>query len=88
MASARGMTLERVVTTGRGSLEVRGVLMIDMGVSNGFDAVDLEVTVDADASRGEIEELIESARQRSSIYSIVTEAIPVNVSVGEGTMAS
>lgn len=72
MASARGIALDRVETSTRGFLDIRGILMIDFGVRNGFNRIEVSIDVEAAVGDDEIQELIRSAAMRSSVYDMLS----------------
>ena len=51
----------------------------DPEVRNGFDAVTARFTIDADASRDDLEALIAQAQKRSAVFDIVTNPTTVLV---------
>lgn len=71
-AANRGITLTKIETIARGSIDVRGVLGIDADVRNGFSDVDVEVDVDGDAPREDLDALIAASTKRSAVFDIVT----------------
>ena len=60
-------------------MDLAGILGIDADVRNGFDDVQVNFEVDADASREDIEALVAQSQKRSAVYDIITN--PTNVSV-------
>jgi uncharacterized OsmC-like protein len=71
-AASRGITLSKIDTTARGSIDVRGVLGIDPDVRNGFSSVEVEVDVEGDAPREALDALIASSTKRSAVFDIIT----------------
>ncbi len=78
-AAARGIDLERIDTTVTGSIDVQGVLGIDPDVRNGFDRVEVAVDVAGNASRGDLDALIQSSTKRSAVFDIITNPTEVTV---------
>ena len=78
-AASREITLTRLETVARGSIDVRGVLGIDPDVRNGFSAVEVEVDVDGDAPRDALDALIAASTKRSAVVDIVTAPTAVIV---------
>ena len=60
-------------------MDLAGILGIDGDVRNGFDDVQVNFEVDADASREDIDALVAQSQKRSAVYDIITN--PTNVSV-------
>jgi uncharacterized OsmC-like protein len=78
-ATARGITLRSVESTLSGRLDVRGLLDLAPEVRNGYSDIRVTFRVDADASDAEIAELVQVAQQRSPVFDIVSNGVPVAV---------
>lgn len=78
-AANRGITLTKIDSVARGSMDVRGILGIDPDVRNGFSNVEVEVSVEGDADRHDLDALIAASAKRSAVFDIL--ANPVQVSV-------
>jgi uncharacterized OsmC-like protein len=79
VAQHRDIQLRSVTATVCGDMDVRGILGIDGDVRNGFSGITVTYTVDADATRQEIEALVAHAQKRSAVFDVVTN--PTNVTV-------
>jgi uncharacterized OsmC-like protein len=79
VAQHRGIQLRSVESTVEGKHDVRGMLGVDSDVRNGFDDVTVTFTIDADASRQEIEALVAQSQKRSAVFDALTN--PTNVTV-------
>lgn len=80
-ASAKGISISGVESTYSGHLDLRGFLGMDPSIRNGYDAIQIEFKVDADAGREQIEELVKVAQQRSPVFDVVARSVPVTVTV-------
>ena len=78
-AAARGIRLNRVESTYEGDLDLQGFLDLDKTVRNGYQNIRVTFKIDADASREQVEELVRIARQRSPVFDIVSNPVPVTV---------
>jgi uncharacterized OsmC-like protein len=78
-AAARDITLHRVTSTVTGDLDLRGMLGLDPQVRAGCRRIDVRFTVEADASAGELAELMAAAQAYSSVHDMLTSAVPVHV---------
>ncbi|MEO1059869.1 MAG: OsmC family protein [Actinomycetota bacterium] len=78
-AANRGITLTKIDSVARGSMDVRGVLGIDPDVRNGFSQITVDVDVEGDADRGSLDALIASAVKRSAVFDILTSPTSVVV---------
>src|SRR5215467_2663013 len=64
VAQNRGIQLHSVESTVEGAHDVRGILGADSDVRNGFNDVKVTFTIDAEASRQEIEALVAQSQKR------------------------
>lgn len=78
-AANRGITLTRIETVATGNIDVQGVLGIDADVRNGFGDIDVQVDVDGDASREDLDALVAASAKRSAVFDIVTAPTPAVV---------
>ena len=79
VAQNRGIQLRSVESKLEGQMDVRGILGIDSDVRNGYDEIKVTFTIDADASKKEIEAIVAQSQKRSAVYDVITN--PVNVTV-------
>ncbi len=79
VAQNRDIQLNAVSATVQGDMDVRGILGIDTDVRNGFSGIKVTYSIDADATREEIEALVAQSQKRSAVFDIVTN--PTNVTV-------
>jgi uncharacterized OsmC-like protein len=81
VAQNRGIQLRSVESTVEGRHDVRGILGVDSDVRNGFNDVKVTFTIDADASRQEIEALVAQSQKRSAVFDALTNPTDVTVEV-------
>jgi uncharacterized OsmC-like protein len=79
VAQHRKIQLRSVAATIEGAMDLQGILGIDSEVRNGFDAIKVTYTIDADATPDEIRALVAQSQKRSAVFDIVTN--PTNVTV-------
>ena len=79
VAQLRGIQLRSVTAAIEGEMNVLGILGGDPDVRNGFEAVTVRFTIDADASREDLEAVIAQSQKRSAVYDIVTNPTRVLV---------
>lgn len=77
-AAARGIRLTEVESTLTGDLDVRGILNLG-GARSGFENVRVSMRVKGDASDETLRDLLEFTQQRSPVFDIVTNGVPVTV---------
>ncbi|MET9243374.1 OsmC family protein [Nonomuraea sp. NPDC051941] len=79
VAQNRGIQLRSVEATLEGEHDIRGILGVDADVRNGFNDIKVTFTIDADASKQEIEALVAQSQKRSAVFDALTN--PTNVTV-------
>lgn len=81
VAQVRGIQLRSVTSTLKGNMNVLGILGADPEIRNGFSGVTARFSVDADASREDIEALVAQSQKRSAVFDILTNPTSVTVHV-------
>jgi len=79
VAQNRGIQLRSVESKLEGKMDIRGILGVDSDVRNGYDDIKVTFTIDADASKKEIEAIVAQSQKRSAVYDVL--ANPVNITV-------
>ena len=81
VAQNRGIQLRSVESTVEGNHDIRGILGVDSDVRNGFNDIKVTFTIDADASKQEIEALVAQSQKRSAVFDALTNPTEVIVEV-------
>jgi len=81
VAQNRGIQLRAVESTVEGNHDIRGILGADSDVRNGFNDIKVTFTIDADASKEEIEALVAQSQKRSAVFDALTNPTEVSVEV-------
>lgn len=81
IAAARKVTLHSVESSVEGDIDLQGILGLDPEVRNGFEAVRVRFTIDADADDDVVASLVEQAVARSAVFDVMTNGVPVDVAV-------
>jgi uncharacterized OsmC-like protein len=81
VAAARKVHLTSVESTLTGDMDVRGALGVDDEPRNGFDRITVSFRVTGDAPEEKLREVVRRAQQRSAVYDMVTNGVPVAVEV-------
>src|SRR6478736_1096932 len=81
VAQNRGIQLRSVQSTVEGNHDIRGILGADSDVRNGFNDIKVTFTIDADASKQEIEALVAQSQKRSAVFDALTNPTEVTVEV-------
>ena len=78
---ARGVRLTEVESTLEGDMDVRGALGLDDEYRNGFEQISVSFRVEGDAPEEKLREIVARAAQRSAVFDMVTNGVPVTVDV-------
>ena len=79
VAENRGIQLRSVESAVEGNHDIRGILGADSDVRNGFNDIKVTFTIDADASKQEIEALVAQSQKRSAVFDALSN--PTNITV-------
>lgn len=78
-AAMRGIELDEVECTLEGDVDGRGVLGMSDEVRNGYQDIRVTFRIKADVPDETLDELCRLAQQRSPVFDIVTNPVPVEV---------
>ena len=81
VAQNRGIQLRSVEATIEGNHDIRGILGVDSDVRNGYNDIKVTFSIDADASRQDIEALVAQSQKRSAVFDALTNPTDVTVEV-------
>jgi uncharacterized OsmC-like protein len=81
IAAARKVTLTEVRSTVIGDIDLNGILGTDPSVRNGYQQVKVAFTIKGDAPAEVLAEIVEQSRRRSAVFDVLTNGVPVEVSV-------
>jgi uncharacterized OsmC-like protein len=84
VAAARKVELTSVESTLTGDMDVRGALGVTGEVRNGFERIGVSFHVTGNAPEEKLREVVERAKNRSAVYDMVTNGVPVAVDVATG----
>ena len=82
-AAAKGVELKSVESTYSGDLDLRGFLGMTDEVRNGYKSIKITFKIESDAPREQIEELVQIAQDRSPVFDMVSNPVPVEVELAE-----
>ena len=69
-------------------MDVRGALGVDDEPRNGFERIGVSFRVTGNAPPEKLREVVERAKQRSAVYDMVTNGVPVAVEVATAEPAA
>ncbi len=81
VAAARGVHLTEVESTLEGDMDVQGALGLSDDRRNGFEQIRVFFRVAGDAPEEKLREVVARAQQRSAVFDMVTNGVPVTVDV-------
>ena len=84
VAAARGVTLTSVESHVEGDIDLRGLLGISGDVRNGYERIRITFDIAGDAPPEKLREIVEQSRSRSAVFDVLTNGVPVDVSVNAG----
>ena len=83
IAAARGVTLTEVSSTVEGDIDLLGILGLSDQVRNGYQQIRVGFTLRGD-DPDKLRSVVEQSRQRSAVFDIVTNGVPVSIDVDAG----
>jgi uncharacterized OsmC-like protein len=81
VAAARGVDLYEVVAKIEGKIDLRGLLGLNHEVRNGYESIRVSFEIKGDAPAQKLQQIIEQSRNRSAVFDIITNAVPVEIVV-------
>jgi uncharacterized OsmC-like protein len=84
IASARGVELYSVEASIEGEMDIQGILGLDPNVRNGYEQIRIDFKIEGDAPREVLEAIVMQSRARSAVFDIITNQVPVEVTVNGG----
>ena len=79
VAAARGVRLTEVESMLEGEMDVQGALGLSDDFRNGFEQIHVSFRIAGDAPEEKLRELVDRAQQRSAVFDMVTNGVPVTV---------
>jgi uncharacterized OsmC-like protein len=83
IAAARGVNLTSVSSTVTGDIDLRGILGLSGEVRNGFEGIKVSFKLEGDDPE-KLRKVVEQSRQRSAVFDIITNGVPVDIEVAAG----
>jgi len=84
IAAARGVTLTEVESTIVGDIDLNGILGLSSTVRNGYQRIRASFKIRGDAPAATLRALVEQSRARSAVYDVLTNGVPVELTVDAG----
>jgi uncharacterized OsmC-like protein len=81
VSAARKVELYSVESTIEGDIDLQGILGLSDEVRNGFQNIRIDFKVEGDADEETLRAIVEQSQARSAVFDIVTNGVPVEVTV-------
>jgi uncharacterized OsmC-like protein len=81
IAAARGVKLTEVTSKIEGDINLLGILGLSDKVRNGYERIKLTFTIKGDAPAEKLRSIVEQGRDRSAVYDVVTNGVPVEIKI-------
>ena len=73
--------MTEVRSTITGDIDLNGILGLDPSVRNGYQQMQIRFTVKGDATPEVLRRIVQQSTARSAVYDVVTNGVPVAISV-------
>ena len=83
IAAARGVTLTEVSSTVEGDIDLLGILGLSDEVRNGYEQIRVSFKLRGDDPE-KLAAIVEQSRKRSAVFDVLTNGVPVAISVDAG----
>jgi uncharacterized OsmC-like protein len=84
IAAARGVTLTEVQSTIEGDINLLGIFGMSTEVRNGYQGIRASFSIKGDAPPETLQEIVAQSRARSAVFDVLTNGVPVSMSVNAG----
>jgi len=64
-----------------GDIDLNGILGLNPQVRNGYQNIGVRFTIKGDAPAEKLREIVEQSRQRSAVFDVITNGVPVTLDV-------
>ena len=81
IAAARGVTLYEVESSVEGDMDLQGILGLSDDVRNGYERIRVSFKIRGDGSEEKLREIVEQSRNRSAVFDVLTNGVPVTIAV-------
>lgn len=78
-ATARGIKINSISTELTGDIDLQGFLALDDQVGVGYEAIRIDMNIEADCSDEELDDLLSFARDHSPVCTTVCKPVPVTL---------
>jgi uncharacterized OsmC-like protein len=83
IAAARGINLTSIESTVEGDIDLLGILGLSDEVRNGYQQIRVGFTIRGDDPE-KLRAVVEQSRNRSAVFDVLTNGVPVSITVDAG----
>ena len=83
IAAVRKMNLTEVTSTVEGDIDLLGILGLSKEVRNGYQQIEVTFHLKGDDPE-KLRKIVEQSRQRSAVFDVLTNGVPVSIDVVTG----
>lgn len=84
ISAARGVELHEVEAKVEGEMNLEGILGLSDETRNGYERIRVSFSIKGDASPETLQKIVEQSKARSAVYDIITNRVPVELTVDAG----
>ena len=84
IAAARGIALREVESHIEGDINLLGIFGMATNVRNGYQGIRASFSIKGDAPPEKLQEIVEQSRARWAVFDVLTNGVPVSMSVNAG----
>jgi uncharacterized OsmC-like protein len=84
IAAARGVALSQVESNIEGDIDLLGIFGMSKETRNGYQGIRASFSIKGDAPPAKLQEIVEQSRARSAVFDVLTNGVPVSMSVTAG----
>lgn len=88
IAAVRGVTLTEVQSTVEGEIDLRAILGLTDEVRNGYQRIRAHFTIAGGAPAEMLQAIVEQSRARSAVYDVLTNGVPVELTISTSTTSA
>jgi len=81
IAAARGVELTEVESTVAGDIDLLGILGLSDSVRNGYEQLHVQFHIKGNADDATLRSLVDRSRQRSAVYDVLSNGVPIQIDV-------
>jgi uncharacterized OsmC-like protein len=65
-------------------MDAQGILGLSDEVRNGYSSIKIDFSIRGDAPEEKLRQIVEQSRARSAVFDVITNQVPVEITVNQG----